>query len=64
MNTLRKRVDNGRHIPKLSAGTFPECHRKNLDGVGKHAAEFRLGKMNSPTQLRSKRGVNFQKVNL
>lgn len=56
---------NTRHPPQTLAESlllFPKCHGKKLDGTGKHAAELFLGKMNSPTQLRSKRGVNFQKA--
>jgi hypothetical protein len=53
MNSLRKRVDKGRHRLIVTGGTFPKGHRKISGRNGETCGRMFLGKMDSPTQLRT-----------
>jgi hypothetical protein len=64
MNSLQKRVDNGRQRLNLNASLFPKRHRETSGRNGDSAARFYC-EMNlaNPAKRGRKREAHFQKVN-
>lgn len=65
MNSLQKRVDNGRQWLTLNASLFPKRHRETSGRNGDSAARFYY-EMNlaNPAALRGQKEAHFQKGNL